>query len=90
MGVVGLVVLIFFLLLLALKNEWVVFGPAHRTIVRLLEQARDHSQAREAEDAKTIQSLTQTVARFTVTGEASVHGIETINQLADKDRQGSS
>lgn len=77
-GVVGVVIIFVLVIGLALIREWLVLGPAHRRLVAALQDAADHSKGREHEDAKTISTLSATVAEQRVAGQLSAHVIQAI------------
>ncbi|MGV8875511.1 MAG: hypothetical protein ACOH2Q_23510 [Rhodococcus sp. (in: high G+C Gram-positive bacteria)] len=79
-GVVGVVIIFALLVGLALVREWLVPGPAHRRLVKAQEDAAQHSQGREHEDAKTISTLAETVSEQKVAGQLSAHIIQAIRE----------
>ncbi|OZE39113.1 hypothetical protein CH278_02190 [Rhodococcus sp. 05-2254-5] len=79
-GVVGVVIIFVLLIGLALIREWLVLGPAHRRLMKALQDAADHSQGRESEDAKTIATLVETVSEQKVAGQLSAHVIQAIRE----------
>lgn len=83
-SVVTVVVVFFLLGVFALIRGWIVFGPAHREIVRAKDDAIAHSNSREATDAETISKLTGVIVEQRVSGEVSAHILQAIREVTEK------
>ncbi|MGF7124023.1 hypothetical protein [Rhodococcus sp. BE178] len=72
-SVVTVVIMLALLHGLALVRGWIVWGPAHREIVRLKDDAITHSQGREQADQDTIRTLADTIAEQKVASQLAAH-----------------
>ncbi|QTJ69632.1 hypothetical protein HYG77_04710 [Rhodococcus sp. ZPP] len=79
-GTVTVVIVFFLLLGVSLVRGWIVFGPAHREIVRAKDDAIAHERGRSLEDQKIIATQAATLAEQKVSGELTAHVVQAIRE----------
>lgn len=81
-GTVAVVLAFAAALLLSLVRGWVVFGPAHRELLRVKDEALDDLRGREGELTRIIETQATTIQKQTVAGEVSIHLLEALREAA--------
>ncbi|ASN72801.1 hypothetical protein LRM64_17515 [Prescottella equi] len=83
-SVVTVVIVLALLHGLALVRGWIVWGPAHREIMRLKDDAINHSQGREQADQDTIRTLADTIAEQKVASQLAAHASQSIHEVVGR------
>lgn len=88
-GISTVTVVIFVVIIIgtALKQGWLVLGPAHRELLRVKDDviaAKDdaitHERGRSQEDQRIIATQASTIAEQRVAGELTAHIIQAIRE----------
>lgn len=74
------VIVLFLLLAVSLIRGWIVFGPAHREIVKAKDETIADLRGGRAEDKSVMATLAATNAELAVTGELSAHVVQAIRE----------
>ncbi|WP_054246375.1 hypothetical protein [Rhodococcus opacus] len=77
---VTVVIVLFLLLAVSLIRGWIVFGPAHREIVKAKDETIADLRGGRAEDKSVMATLAATNAELAVTGELSAHVVQAIRE----------
>lgn len=80
-GTVAVVLAFAAALLLSLVRGWVVFGPAHRELLRVKDEALGDVRGREAELQRIIATQAETIRAQTVSGEVSAHLLQALREV---------
>ncbi|MHA4848571.1 hypothetical protein L1080_003370 [Rhodococcus sp. MSC1_016] len=64
----------------ALVKGWIIYGPAHREIVKAKDDALEDLRGGRAEDKSVMATLAATNAELAVTGELSAHVVQAIRE----------
>ncbi|WP_238558925.1 hypothetical protein [Rhodococcus rhodnii] len=76
--------MLFLLHAVAMIRGWIIFGPAHREIVKAKNDAITHLQGRSLEDQSIIAQQAATIAEQKVAGEVSAHILDAIREATQR------
>lgn len=79
---VTLLIVLFLLHIVAVARGWIVWGPAHREIVRAKDESITHMMENEKEFSGIISTQATTIAEQRVAGELNAHVLSAIRDAA--------